>query len=346
MELSDLLAQVGVGTDDLDSLLKWARKRSETLLAGIDPSSSLVQVLDHTGVPQQPQLKARSSPRAISRPYLGAAVQAALSGKQDELDIALEAAEQDDDEPPIPEQAVEEDTPMLAEDDPSIGGFNRLAFSVRGRVASTPTQSASSSSSSLSNDFEAQAAAQLPEPPGFAPDSSSSSLRRRPILDAEASGGLVLGIPDDEDSFSLRLPIDDVLADQPEAQSAPQPQPQPEIQAAPAPDPLPEAVVVAPVSRSQPNRRGPPPPPPNGARKTKDSGPQTTAVPIQAAPAPASGPSKKAKASRKKVVDLGMPVSKAAADRPTSRPSPVAEPIPASPPARGSIPDYLRDDDE
>ena len=245
MDLSTLLAREGIEAGELDAILKWARHRAAALVARIEPGSPLAEALggalersrDGTAapVPQPAQRSApRPSARAVSKPHLGAAVAAALSGKQEDLDLALETAAEAEaeavavasgagvaagagsgdfelpvlkDSPP-PTPAPE---PELDDNDPSIGGFNRFAFSFRRREAEKVAAEETRSSMTLTRDFETHAeetaasgewnvdAVALPEPPSF--EAKRATFRRGPeadFNDGETSGLLVLGIPDEE----------------------------------------------------------------------------------------------------------------------------------------------------
>ncbi len=232
MDLSTLLAREGIEAGELDAILKWARHRAAALVARIEPGSPLAEALgpalersrdgNAAPVPQPAQRSApRPTARAVSKPHLGAAVQAALSGKHEDLDLALETAaaaeavvaESGGLEPPVledsPPPAPAE--PELDDNDPSIGGFNRFAFSFRRREAEKVAAEESRSSLTLTRDFETHAeetassgewnadAIALPEPPSF--EAKRPTFRRGPeadLGDGEASGLLVLGIPDEE----------------------------------------------------------------------------------------------------------------------------------------------------
>ena len=230
MDLSALLAREGIGPGDVEALLKWARQRSHTLVARIEPGSPLAEMLGANleRAPEPgaatPQPAARSAPRpiarSVSRPYLNAAVAAALSGKQEDIDLALENVTAADDEP-LPELPVLEDTPEPeppppADDDPLIGGFSRFAFAMRRRAPEPAApEPPPPRSGSLSRGFELHAEAQtprswddehVPEPPGFEARLSESARMHLANLDAESSGGLVLGIPDDDSDIPVFRP--------------------------------------------------------------------------------------------------------------------------------------------
>lgn len=233
MDLSTLLAREGIEAGELDAILKWARHRAAALVARIEPGSPLAEALgaafersrdgDAAPVAHPAQRSApRPIARAVSKPHLGAAVKAALSGKQEDLDLALEtaaaAAEAEvivaesgglerpvlEDSPP-PAPAAE---PELDDNDPLIGGFSRFAFSFRRREAEKVAAEESRSSLTLTRDFETDTeetaasgewnadALALPEPPSF--EAKRSAFPRADLNDGEASGLLVLGIPDEE----------------------------------------------------------------------------------------------------------------------------------------------------
>jgi len=233
MDLSTLLAREGIEAGELDAILKWARHRAAALVARIEPGSPLAEALgtalersrDGNAAPV-PHPAQRSAPRpiarAVSKPHLGAAVKAALSGKQEDLDLALETAaaaeaivaESGGFEPPVLEDSppsAPAAEPELDDNDPSIGGFNRFAFSFRRREAEKVAAEESRSSLTLTRNFETHAdetaasgewnadALALPEPPSF--EAKRPTFRRGPeadLNDGEASGLLVLGIPDEE----------------------------------------------------------------------------------------------------------------------------------------------------
>ena len=111
MDLSALLAREGIQADDADVLVAWARQRAAALVARIEPGSALAQQLGATleqarsqpdgtaaDVPvalTRPTSRGSSRPgRSVSRPYLGAAVQAALSRNEPALERALAISEQ------------------------------------------------------------------------------------------------------------------------------------------------------------------------------------------------------------------------------------------------------------
>ncbi|HEY0137892.1 MAG TPA: hypothetical protein VGB85_27590, partial [Nannocystis sp.] len=256
MDLSTLLAREGIEAGELDALVKWARHRATALVARIEPGSPLAEALgaalertrDANGTPvarPAPPSAPRPIARAVSKPYLGAAVAAALSGKQEDLDLALETAAADaeaddldlempvlEDSPPAKPTpvaaasapasvasasapapvvaAAPEPEPELDENDPSIGGFNRFAFSYRRREAERAAAEESRSQMALAREAASHAedtatsgewtvaALELPEPPTFI---AKVTRQRQPGTDpgdAEASGLLVLGIPDEE----------------------------------------------------------------------------------------------------------------------------------------------------
>ncbi len=228
MDLSALLAREGIEPGDVEALLKWAKQRSHALIARIEPGSPLAELLagnHHPSSGRTPEVNAPAShpatrnvprpiARSVSRPYLNAAVEAALSGKQQDLELAIEtaAAEVEPVPPPPVLEASPEPEPPPLEDDPSIGGFNRFAFSLRRRPAEPQPEEPPPRSSSLSRGFELHAESQaprawddehVPEPPGFEARLGDSARMHLANLDAESSEGLVLGIPDDDSDIPV-----------------------------------------------------------------------------------------------------------------------------------------------
>ncbi len=230
MDLSALLAREGIEANELDALVDWARQRAGVLISRIESGSALAEALgsvleharDANGAPlARPATRSAPSPvaRAVSKPYLGAAVAAALSGKHEDLDLALEtaAAQADEREPElavVPEPEPEPAPAVEAEpddNDPLIGGFSRFAFSFRRRAAEkAAAEEDQAHRSRVAAQVQAQVetsatdpwradARELPEPPTF--EAKRSIRRYHPGVDpndAEASGLLVLGIPDEE----------------------------------------------------------------------------------------------------------------------------------------------------
>ncbi|MBA3549209.1 MAG: hypothetical protein H0T76_22275 [Nannocystis sp.] len=454
MDLSALLAREGIQADDADVLVAWARQRAAALVARIDPDSELAQqlglILEHarsrpsadgSGDVPMPvgRQGSRSGPRPInrtvSRPHLGAVVQAALSRNEPALERALETADLEipteqgsppaATPPPAPtptpvEVAVE---PEPEVEDASIGGFNRFAFSVRRRVIETsPAEPAvDSHRPTLTRGFELHSEASasgrwevsdldLPAPPGF----EARVARDLPIglpPDAEASGLLVVGIPDDE---GIDIPV---ARARPRSESrkiaAPVTNPE-EPQAARSSDVLefdsgaldlegldldipepPARETTRPHSLARPNpspfRSPPPPPPARSAPQPGASGPLTSASqsgPLASAPQTSSAPqpaaaqlaskssvrrgktptaeqkqvkapepkpaAKKAGKGRKKVVELGQPVTASHEAVPAPAPAPtqtkhsIGNHLPTSEPSSPGhqVPAYLQDDDE
>src|SRR4051812_7810404 len=115
MDLPELLARAGIQPESVTDLMTWARARTAVLLAGLDAKTPLGQSLapglaqlvmrqgpesetDLSPVPplppmssplpetlvMHPEQTSRGAPRAtarvLSRPFLGAAVEAALQG--------------------------------------------------------------------------------------------------------------------------------------------------------------------------------------------------------------------------------------------------------------------------
>jgi hypothetical protein len=235
MDLSALLAREGIQADDADVLVAWARQRAAALVTRIEPNSALARQLgaaleqarsaaaDAADVPvrlPRPPSRGTSRPmaRSVSRPHLGAAVQAALTRNEPALERVLESAEMavEPAPPPAPPPAP---TPVAAEpddEDASIGGFNRFAFSVRRRAIETRDESGDDSSPTLTRGFEIHAEEStssgawqagdldLPEPPGFEAR-AGQDVPSNSDDDGETSGGLVVGIPDEE-GIDIPLP--------------------------------------------------------------------------------------------------------------------------------------------
>ncbi len=349
MDLSVLLAREGIQADDAESLVAWARRRAAALVAHIEPESALAQQLGvalesarrgqpaapgDAPVPRQPS---RSAPRPINRqvssPHLGAAVQAALSRNEPALEKALEIAE----EPPaaapepVPEPAVAAVAAVAADaaddEDPSIGGFNRFAFSLRRRITEAPVEEPPApvrgvEPSSPAEDAASESAAawqaidlELPAPPGFETRPGQDVPTDRGE-DGENSDGLVVGIPDD-DSIDIPLPrprahsssrsvaaataVKAPSGPHPEAHAA-QSSERLELDSAtlaldgldidiPEP-PVRETTRPQPIGRpaSSPSRAAPPPPPPRSGPHRAASGPTTAASGPVAVSRPPSAP--------------------------------------------------------
>lgn len=348
MDLSVLLAREGIQADDAESLVAWARRRAAALVAHIEPDSALAQQLGvalesaRRGQPAAPgdapvpRPPSRSAPRPINRqvssPHLGAAVQAALSRNEPALEKVLEIAEESPPAAapePAPQPAPQPAPAAVAvvaadEEDPSIGGFNRFAFSLRRRVAETPVEEQPPAPVRAVEPSPAEEAAsdsaaawqaidlELPAPPGFEarPEQDVPTDRTE---DGENSDGLVVGIPDD-DSIDIPLPrprahssssrsvaaapaVKAVSGPHPEAHAA-QSSERLELDSAtlaldgldidiPEP-PIRETTRPQPIGRpaSSPSRAAPPPPPPRSGPHRAASGPIAVSRP-PSAPEPA-----------------------------------------------------------
>jgi hypothetical protein len=220
MDLPELFARAGIQPEAVADLMSWARARTSVLLAGLDAKTPLGQSLapglaqlvmrqgpesesDVMTVPPAPPLTisevpaprgetiSRSSPRAtarvISRPFLGAAVEAALSSNN----LTLEP----DEAPPPPTDAA----PTELDDEASIGGFARFG------VRRPPTSEVVDERLPLSHGFamhaqrEASQFTDVPAPPSFEASESGIRTNLQHISgDSERSTSLVVGIPDDE----------------------------------------------------------------------------------------------------------------------------------------------------
>lgn len=226
MDLPELLARAGIQPEAVADLMTWARARTSVLLASLDAKSQLGQSLapglaqlvmrhgpehesDILPVPPPPpvttleattsreETPSRSSPRAtarvISRPFLGAAVEAALTGSESPSNLSSETDE-------IPAPPATETTPADFDDEAAIGGFAR--FGVRRPVSSEPAdepRAALTHGFALHAEREASQFTEVPAPPSF--ESSESGMRihlQQLTGDSERSTSLVVGIPDDE----------------------------------------------------------------------------------------------------------------------------------------------------
>jgi hypothetical protein len=237
MDLPELFARAGIQPEAADDLMTWARARTSALLATIDAKSPLGQslapglaqlVMRHgpasesivSAVPSPPPMTlaprtssseaqvtrsetaTRSAPRAtarvISKPFLGAAVEAALQGGEASGNLSPETA---DASPPPPPPAA---APSEAEDDDaSIGGFTRFGFTRRQPAATS--ERPSEARAPLAHGFalhaerEASQFTDVPAPPNFEASESGVRASLRHITgDSERSNSLVVGIPDDE----------------------------------------------------------------------------------------------------------------------------------------------------
>ncbi len=350
MDLSALLAQQGIQADDADTLVAWARQRAAALVTRIEPGSALAQQLGvalelvRGGEPAPvaadvPVPMPRSSSRGISRPlnrsvsspHLGAAVQAALSRNEPALEKAIETAELEisaEAPAPAPAPAPEpEPAPVVADDeDASIGGFNRFAFSLRRRVIetqpgpveepATPAREPEPEHSSESDVAWQAIDLELPAPPGFETRPAQDVPTHRADA-SEQSDSLVVGIPDD-DSIDIPLPRPRPRSESRKSAAASPSASQPEAQAAVSQASLssealeldgldidiPEPPVrehTRPQPMGRPNSNAfraapPPPPPPRSGPHRVASGPQAaasqsgpTSAPQAVAPAPALG---------------------------------------------------------
>ena len=384
MDLSALLAREGIQADDADVLVAWARQRAAALVARIEPGSALAQQLGATleqarsqpdgtaaDVPvalTRPTSRGSSRPaRSVSRPYLGAAVQAALSRNEPALERALETAEIAVEDAPAPTLApaptpAPAPVPVSAEpedEDASIGGFNRFAFSVRRRAIETREDNEDSNSPTLTRGFELHAEEStssgawqvsdldLPAPPGFETRAGQDVPADRSD-DAEASGGLVVGIPDEE---GIDIPVPRArprsesrgVAIAPAAPSGPHPEPQAarssevlELDSGTLALEALDIDIPAPPARentrpqsmarlsSGPQRAAPPPPPPaRSGPHARASGPVAAAQQSGPLAAP-SGPLASRPPSAPQAAASRPPSAPQAASRPPSAPSAAA----------------------
>ncbi len=221
MDLPELFARAGIQPEAVADLMTWARARTSVLLAGLDAKTPLGQSLapglaqlvmrqgpesesDVVAVPPAPPLTisevpaprgetiSRSSPRAtarvISRPFLGAAVEAALSSNN----LTLEP----DESTPPPTDA----TPAELDEEASIGGFAR--FGVRRPPVNEVDEDERpplSRGFAMHAEREASQFTDVPAPPSFEASESGIRTNLQHITgDSERSTSLVVGIPDDE----------------------------------------------------------------------------------------------------------------------------------------------------
>jgi len=238
MDLPELFARAGIQPEAAADLMTWARARTSALLATIDaksplgqslapglaqlvmrhgpPSESIVSAVppppplnpparttpSEVPVPRSEKTAARSSPRAtarvISRPFLGAAVEAALQGGEASGNLSPETA----DAPPPPPSSSQQ---TEADDEASIGGFTRFALNVR-RQPAAASERPNEARATLAHGFalhaerEASQFTDVPAPPSFEASESGvrASLHHITGGDSERSTSLVVGIPDDE----------------------------------------------------------------------------------------------------------------------------------------------------
>jgi hypothetical protein len=389
MDLSALLAREGIQADDAEALVAWARRRAAARVTRIEPGSALAHQLgvaleharsgepaaaaDTADVPvpvvrQSSRSGPRSIGRSVSSPHLGAAVQAALTRNEPALEKALETAEQEQVavEEPAPAPAPEpEPEPVVADDDDaSIGGFNRFAFSLRRRVIETspveeaPTPARAPEPELAADSSESAAIWQaidleLPAPPGFESRPKQNVPTDR-AGDSETSGSLVVGIPDD-DSIDIPLPRPRPRSDgrSVASPSAAPSGPHPEAQAAGSSEALeldsatlaldgldldipepPTRETTRPQPMGRPNssafRAAPPPPPRSGPHRAA-SGPQPVFTPAEPA-RPPSAPQTAAPSAVQATGPQKYPTPQSSARRKTSTAEQKQVPKPASEP--------------
>ncbi|MBL9099313.1 MAG: hypothetical protein JNL82_00060 [Myxococcales bacterium] len=177
----------------------------EAALDGLDPDATIAvpsprpAEVDAPGSDEvsRPSSPSRSAPRAtarvISRPNLGAAIEAALHGETSgDLEVPAEPAT----------------ASAYSEDDPTIGGFARFA---NVRRAPSPSESRAPLTQGFARHAERVAAEpsqflDVPAPPSFVTSESNTSMRVFGVTgDSERSTSLVVGIPDD-DTADVPLP--------------------------------------------------------------------------------------------------------------------------------------------
>lgn len=177
----------------------------EAALDGLDPDATIAvpsprpAEVDAPGSDEVSRSSgpSRSAPRAtarvISRPNLGAAIEAALHGENSgDLEVPAEPAT----------------ASAYSEDDPTIGGFARFA---NVRRAPSPSESRAPLTQGFARHAERVAAEpsqflDVPAPPSFVTSESNTSMRVFGVTgDSERSTSLVVGIPDD-DTADVPLP--------------------------------------------------------------------------------------------------------------------------------------------
>lgn len=178
MELADLFAREGLSEEDLSALVTWARGRAQSVVAALPEDSPLRAVLTGT------------------------------AGQVSEGDLALTAAEVEEGAPTDLRQAVTAATAphSAAEDDAEsgLGGFARFGGMMRmnrpypRRDSEDPVEERPTLARSFALAAEKEAeepASPVPPPPG----ELTGMLPQAALgISAEESGGLVVGIPDED----------------------------------------------------------------------------------------------------------------------------------------------------
>lgn len=310
MELADLFAREGLSEEDLSALVTWARGRAQTVVAALPEDSPLRGVLTGT------------------------------SGQIDEGGLSLAAASVEEGAPTDLRRAVTAATAPhpAAEDDAEsgLGGFARFGGMMRmnrpypRRESEEPAEERPTLARSFALAAEKEAeepASPVPPPPG----ELTGMLPQAALgISAEESGGLVVGIPDED------------TGDVPVVRSA--------------------SKSSAHLVTAEPRRVE--------VDSSRSAGVESVAVDLSkpvAADVPA--PVQRQRSGKKKVVELGAPLSRAvkatATIIPRSGPSAQAKRPPPPPPPPGArrqatedaieelsrvemledLPPYLRDDE-
>lgn len=368
MDLAELLAREGYLPTDIPALLAWARARARASIAALEDASPLRGLL--TGRPLG------HVPGAI-KPQAGAGGRAGLSVELEDIAEAAEAVEED---APIDlRSAVAAATaphPAAPEEDPEsgFGGFARFGGIVRLNRPYPRREETAEDRPTLASSFaravEREAEETRPEPPAPTPPRPSAELSSAlPVADlamsAEESGGLVLGIPDEE---LADVPIPrTVSASAPHRRFTvvePDPPASPglsdssvalaslaeELNAADSGEFLAPTPAPRPIVREEPvgvDLRQPIP-----VSRREPTGPRDAAAPTET-PTDPQAPVLRHRTAKKKVVELGAPLARphggsgSAKVVPRSEPSRASRKTPPPPPPQGlrRTPPPLADDD-
>lgn len=372
MELSDLLAREGHDPKDLPALLSWARARADALLRGLDPDSPVGALLGG----RSRHVVEDSSMRA-------AAIAERAASRESEEDAPADLRRM-----VTAATTASSSQPAAVEDDPDagLGGFARFSailrmnrpYPVRQHEAAVDERPTLARSFALAAERAgASATAEPPTPPTPPPAEFSNTLPLAAInFNAEESGGLVLGIPDEDaaESSGLSDLFDpsagpDLVESTPSSPLPSRPSASPARRGASIVDDDDEmpAVAPAPITLATPGHFDETVAESLRSRDTPPTG--LAAIDADAHP---SAPVLRHHGPKKKVVELGSPVARPRAGgsgkvlpnprSPSSRHP--RKPPPPPPPGRrpapvdediqelsrveliDDLPSYLRDDDE
>lgn len=341
MDLAELLAHEGYIPTDLSALLAWARARAGELVATIDASSPLRALL--TGPAGHVPANSRSS-----APSPGLTVDLEDVEPTDD-DDAL-----DDDVPTDLRSAVAAATaphPAAEEEDvdSGFGGFTRFGgFARMNRPYPMREDSRAEERPTLARSFamavqdEEKVETPKPTPAPAAPTGElSSSLPVAALgMSAEESGGLVLGIPDEE-SVDVPLPRlgSNSVPNRRFVVSEPDPEPEPGLSDSSvalanltesldpndsgeflgaAPAPAPRTVAQEPVGV---DLRQPIP-----VSRREQTGPRDAAIATSDDPSDPQAPVIRHRNPKKRVVDLGAPIVRSHSSSATAKVVPRPEP--------------------